>query len=487
MPFIEGNLVYQPVDAALLLYHRDRELYKAEGIPVLLSQDRPDSQRYSPLNEGETFGVLRVLNADERTSIQDVVIFRDLPNDVHLVQGIITETPQTPLSHVNLRAVQNQNPNAYIENASTHPDIAPLIGKFVRFAVTKEGFEIEEATSEQIDTQFSALRPEDRQFPERDLSIIEIASLEDLGFTSSPSIGVKAANLAELIRSYRGLRIPRETFPSIGYAIPFWFYDQFMIHNGLYKTAETMIKDPAFAADTEVRNTALRAFRKKIRDGKMPAWMKDALTVTQSNFPEGQGIRCRSSTNNEDLPGFNGAGLYAYYTHHPDEGHLSKSVKQVYASLWRSLAFEHREFYKVDHFSVAMGVLLHPNYDEELVNGVAVSKYPLGGIANGWYINAQIGENLVTNPGTSFRPEELLVSVSPAGPSIVRLAASNQVPFGDAVLTDADALRTSEYLQSITRHFKGLYEGDEEFEMEIEFKVTSEGIIAIKQARPWVN
>jgi hypothetical protein len=117
--------------------------------------------------------------------------------------------------------------------------------------------------------------------------------------------------------------IPREVFPEMGYAIPFHFYDVFMKHNGFYQVAETMMGDPVFKQDPLKRDDALAGFRKTIKDGEMPTWMIESLTEVQNAFPVGQGIRCRSSTNNEDLPGFNGAGLYDSFTHHPDEGHLS--------------------------------------------------------------------------------------------------------------------------------------------------------------------
>ena len=56
-----------------------------------------------------------------------------------------------------------------------------------------------------------------------------------------------------------------------------------------------------------LQEAILTEFRKVIKAGDMPHWMWDALADLQASFPEGTSIRCRSSTNNEDLPGFSGA------------------------------------------------------------------------------------------------------------------------------------------------------------------------------------
>lgn len=487
MPFIDGNLAYRPLDSSLLLFRRDQHFYEREGIPIWVDEDRPGFNDYVSLNQGEAYGLLRVFKGDERPSILDVALYTQLPNDVPLLRGIITETPQTPLSHVNLRAVQNDNPNAYIRGASDHPAIKPLIGKYVRLVVRPKGFEISEVTREEVDARLEALRPKKLQVPSRDLEAREILPLESLGFEWSSSVGAKAANVSELMNQASAIEIPREVFPEMGYAIPFYFYDAFMVHNGFYEEAARMMAAPDFLVDPVTRDGALKEFRRTIKDGDMPGWMLATLTETYNAFPRGQGVRCRSSTNNEDLPGFNGAGLYDSFTHHPDEGHLSKSVKQVYASLWRFLAFEHREFYRVDHFQAAMGVLLHPNYEGELANGVAVSRHEFSNNVYNYpyYANAQVGENLVTNPGILSLPEQLLLSDEALNP--LRFTSSNQVPLGEVVMTNEQGRDLGEYLGKIRSHFKRLYNGTNLFAMEIEFKITKDEQLVIKQARPWVN
>ncbi|MDP6860525.1 MAG: PEP/pyruvate-binding domain-containing protein, partial [Verrucomicrobiales bacterium] len=209
------------------------------------------------------------------------------------------------------------------------------------------------------------------------------------------------------------------------------------------------------------------------------------------SFPENVAIRARSSTNNEDLEGFNGAGLYESYTHHKTEGHFAKTAKQVWAGLWTYRAFEERDFWRIDHMTAAMGILVHQSFQNEIANGVGVTKniYLPGPGWEGHYVNVQTGENLVTNPEPGSIPEEYIIADLgfESNYEIQYIRNSNQIEPGQRILTRTQALRLKNYMDIVHSHFKALYKGNSNFAMEIEFKLIESGKFIIKQARPWIE
>ena len=482
MPILKNRLGYCPLWGAIDIYNREKIYYDAAEFPVYFEDDLYANIGYLPLNQAVSFGRLRVLEADERPTVRDIVICKTLPNEMPRVAGIITGARQTPLSHVNLRAIQDKVPNAFITKAWENDMIAPLIGKYVYYRVNADGFEIREATLKEVETHFADLRPSKTQKPERDLSVTQVLRLDDIGFADSSRFGVKTANLATL----RTFGFPEGTVPN-GFGIPFYFYDEFMKHNGFYEKIESLLRDPVFQREQDTKEAELKKFRVEIKKGEMPAWMMDALSDLQSEYPEGTPLRCRSSTNNEDLPGFSGAGLYDSFTHHSDEGHLSKSIKQVFASLWNYRAFEARDFYRIDHIVTAMGVLVHPNFENELANGVAVSDDVVYQTTGNYYLNTQVGEDLVTNPQEQSVPEEILLDWWDSNNYRV-VTSSNRTSDNKRILTREYLRQLSFYLGTVHNKFSQLYRPisrTKVFAMEVEFKITSDGKLLIKQARPW--
>ena len=483
MPLLNDNLALWIPAQGLRNIHADMPLYRSSRLNVLFDEDVNGATSFMALNPGEGYGLLRRMDPDERPHSRDVVIYEALPNEMPRVAGIVSTVPQTPLSHVNLRALQDGVPNAFIAGALEDDDIGDLIDSHVYYAVTDTGYTIRAATQAEVDAHFALSRPAEAQALQRDLTVNSITPLSSIGFDDWDSFGVKAANVAVL----GTLGFPEGTVPD-GFAVPFYFYDEFMKHNDLYEHITEMLADPDFQSDYDTKVDELKKLRKKIKKADTPDWIDAALTTMHASFPEGTSLRYRSSTNNEDLPNFNGAGLYDSKTQHPDETEedgISKSLKQVYASLWNFRAFIERDFHRVDHLATAMGVLVHPNYSDELVNGVAVSVDPAYGTEGSHYVNSQIGEDLVTNPQAHSVPEEVLLLSD--GTYIV-VAASNQAPAGQPLMTDDQLAQLRRHLAAIHEKLAELYgvEEGEQFAIEIEFKITSSNVLSIKQARPWV-
>ena len=502
MPFLRNNLVYFPATNALAKYEEEKASYASSRVPVYLTKDLGDAAVFSGLNPGVGYGRLKVFEPAERPTARDVAVLRNLPNELSTVAGVISLEPQTPLSHVNLRAIQDDVPNAYIGTALDDPMVTGLLGRYVRYEVSENrehrfswtnpdtgaveervGYLLTEATAEEVADHHDARRPAEAQTPTRDLTETAYKDLDDIAFADSDAFGVKAANVAAM----RDFGFTAGTVPD-GYALPFYFYDEFMKHNDFYDDVDTLLADTDFQGSIATREAELKKLRRRIENGALPDWMTTKLGELQAEFTATTSIRCRSSTNNEDLPGFSGAGLYDSYTHHPREGHLSKSIKQVFASLWNLRAFEERDFHRIDHKAAAMGVLLHPNYSDEKANGVAVSDDPFYRSDNRFYVNAQVGEDLVTNPSASAVPEELLLGTGEEFTTKV-VQRSNLVADDVRVLSEAHIATLQAALRTIHSRFRTLYEiaeDEDEFAMEIEFKITAAGTFAVKQARPWV-
>lgn len=520
MGFAADSLRYHPAgQTQQALYDARRADFAARGVDVIETEDLFANVTYSPLNLGEGYGVLRIMdgNDDRPPSVRDVVVFKSIPNDLSHVSGVITDLPQTPLSHINLKAKQNDTPNAFIKNASDRAEVRALEGKIVHYQVTPDGFVLEEATQAEADDYFESIRPTQPQRPARDLTVTSVTALNDTGHAGVSAFGAKAANVAELRKI-----LPEGVVPD-GFAVPFSFYDRFMSaprnadgsissdrsRPSFYDEVTEMMAADDFQADPAVREERLGDLQDRIEDAEVPGEISDALDYWHHLMqprafdrngdelpvlerPVIQPLRARSSTNNEDLEGFNGAGLYDSYTHRPDEGHFEHSVKQVWASLWNYRAFEEREFYRIDHLQAAMGVLVHPNFDDEMANGVAVTKNIYDPNWPGMYVNVQVGESLVTNPDPGATPDEYLIAR--LGPNreyeIQYVQHSSLLPDGQkTVLNEAQVAQLTRYMERIQDHFSRVYgrARDAEFAMDIEFKITADGNLAIKQARPWVD
>ena len=485
MPFLKNNLSYFITENNQPDYEAEIDLYNNSRVSVLFESEVYAELDYLALNVQEGFGFFRQVDLDETPGSRDIVLFESLPNTLPRVGGIMTSFIQTPLSHVNLRAIQDEIPNAFIRDPLSIPEVADLLGKHIYYRVDQDTYTIREASLEEVNEWYENIRPTEPQIPPLNLDYTDILLLDDIDFDMADGFGAKCANVATM----RTFGFPDETIP-YGYGVPFYFYQEFMKYNGFFEDVEIMLSDEIFLTDIEVQIEELEKLRDRIKDADMPQWMLDDLQAMHDQFPEGVSVRCRSSTNNEDLPGFSGAGLYTSKTQKPSEGHISKSIKQVFASMWNFRAYNERDFYRVDHYVASMGVLCHPNYKDEKANGVAVSIDPIYQTDNTFYLNTQLGEDLVTNPEALSIPEEILLDrTSVTEDDFIVIRYSSLTEGNQLIMTNNYLDEMRAYLSVIHDNFQVLYnaEGLENFAMDIEYKITETDQLIIKQARPWAS
>ena len=159
MPWLQDDLDFYLGRSDLRHYQDDLPLFRESRIGLVFDDDVYFGVRFLSLNPGVGFGRLRVMDPGERPNPRDVVVYESLPNELPRVAGIVSMVPQTPLSHVNLRAVQDGVPNAYVRDAATRSKIQDLVGSYVRYEVTDIGWDMRAATPAEVDAHHASSRP----------------------------------------------------------------------------------------------------------------------------------------------------------------------------------------------------------------------------------------------------------------------------------------------------------------------------------------
>ena len=172
MPFLQNNMNHfigqSSENSHLNNYAED---FVDSRIDVVLETDVFAEVNYVPFHEAEGYGFFRHMqDLNETPGSRDIVLYDALPNSLPRVGGIITSVMQTPLSHVNLRAIQDNVPNAYIADPLSNNAISSLLGNYIYYKVESEQFEIREATLAEVNEWYEDLRPTESQIPIRDLS-----------------------------------------------------------------------------------------------------------------------------------------------------------------------------------------------------------------------------------------------------------------------------------------------------------------------------
>ena len=328
-----------------------------------------------------------------------------MPIHIPPVAGIISLKPQTPLSHVNLLAKNRGTFNAYITDMSTIPSLKKLIGKYVKLYHKEDKIFLEKLTKKEFEENKKISVRQMVIIPEIKTDLSEIIELkkENEKFITNSYIGAKATNYYLLLQI-----LPEMT--RAGYAAGFKNYFE-----AIKGEPETMIQNFLKEKD-KFSKTEQKKVLEKIRTAiqqstSFPPSLIEGIKKILEKYSAKSKIRLRSSTNNEDLPEFNGAGLYESkgFNNKDSDEKLKDKILKVYASLWSEKAFYEREYFGVDHSKVGMALLIHEAFQKEVANGVIVTSFDKDNKVQ-IIVNAQAGEHSVTNPEESILSEAFLMN-----------------------------------------------------------------------------
>ncbi len=342
------------------------------GIKTITNDDLYKASDFQAFNKGRAVGKLKVVPlgtpyeslAFDRT---DIALLQESYPDITPVAGIIATQFSTPLSHVNLRAGAWGIPNAGDKKA--REKFGKLDGKVIYLEVTDTAITVREATeAERKELENKIYTAKHVELPAANINAGRLSMLTRIRGRDVLTFGTKTANLGEIVTAnLEGVRVPA------GFGVPFFDYAQHMRQNGLDKKVTAMLADAKWATDASWRKTQLDGLRKAIVEAPIDQAALDMIYKRIRIKLGGKGVFVRSSSNSEDLPGFNGAGLYDTVGNVRGKKALADALRTVWASLWNLRAVEERTAFGIDHRQAYMGVLVQVGVNATAA-GVLVTK-----------------------------------------------------------------------------------------------------------------
>lgn len=472
------------------------------------------SGEMSVYNPGITAGRLLLVEDDAdtlaNTKPSDILLLQSSPDWLPPASAVITSDPQTPLAHINLLARNRQIPNASINGLLDNPAILSA-ARARGYAVVKAspGGAVEiTLISKAHYNQWAALGvkgsiavdPIDRNVTPLTVDLVSVAASDPNVAELSPIIGGKSAGFLALLAA-EGVVTPAE--PLAITVAPY------LDHLELVRPQlDAILGDPAFVNSARIRFLLLEGpedyseqfsrpedkqlaeefgdahlpdtligdvlqaggfkkfFRAAPMDAENLATITSELEIRFGHYAPTQGLRFRSSSNVEDIEGFNGAGLYdsntgfldpaAQESEKDQKKSVERTIKKTWSSYWGFEAFEERRLENVTHLSGAMGVLVHARFDDPLEQNNGVATLTLFGEGAEHQaeleVNVQLGDTSVTNPdpASGELPETAKVFLSEADTLRIERIDASTLAADQQVMSDEELLELFDQLRSTT-------------------------------------
>jgi pyruvate, water dikinase len=491
--------------------------------PFPLASATDDEVPYETYTPGIAYGRIRIDRGEQPAVYgwQDIVVFDDVPL---LIEGVmaaaITGGRQDILSHLNVLSGQRGTPNIFVDDAIAV--FEAMEGQLVRLEANAGTYTLQAASDADAQAYWDEHRPVAAVENPAQLDYQALGGFSEIP-TATPQeradararFGSKTVGLATLSH------LIDARYQTPGFGVPFHYYDEFMSSNTwtidlgdgetIASYAETIaawLEDPEFHTDPAVRRSRLEQLRTEMTDhgvvsDELVAALRDR--IVEEFGADTVMVRVRSSSNAEDSPTFNGAGLYESASacaadsfasaeasesacdDDKDPRPLEQALALVWSSLWSFGAFEEREYYQMDHRTVAMGATISLRYEDELANGVAFTGNPRDARNTSYLVNAQVGETDVVSPTPGVIAELSYLTIEDEQVThIDRVFASSLANVGEVVLSDAQLQELGALMAQLSASYPIDYtvEGGPTPLLDIEFKIAAEtGGLVLKQIR----
>ncbi len=522
----------------------------AEGVENLTLDEVLGELDYLPMQLGEAWGFLRIFPENQDLlSALDIPVFDELPLDLTVVAATMTRAVQDASSHINLKSKERGTPNMVLRSGGPdHEVLSQFADQPIHLTVGADGFHIELSTDEEVREKLAEKL--DKPWQEIDIDPdAEMVSYDDMcPGNEAACLGVagkwggKASGLG-FLRNRRVLgradqagslsaELGYDIAPA-GIAVPVQRYIEFIAANPeLQEQIDAFIKlEKEGTLSVAARVEELDKIRAAILAAELPeGFAAEVEAAARAEFPaDAKSAKIRSSANAEDIPGFDGAGLYESFRakfdeesaepcHHEidaDDGSLKLRprtfdcvIKGVYASLWNKRAVEERSFARIDHEFAAMGLAIVQRYKEKdkiAANSVAITRVLNSSGVFGYTFGNQEGNNVVTNPQPGTQSENVIAGFIPGAPAsftVTRFAKPEpDVPvFTETVMTEPEMLEMLQITQAVElaycRANPDYYPGpcagvtldiDKPTSLDMEFKFYENGDFLCKQVREFAG
>ncbi len=457
------------------------------SMAILKPSDIYAALDYQAISKYKGRGFVRIINdfTTEKDLIQptDIIVLNETPLYLPTVAGIVVSEFQTPLSHLTILGQNRKIPIAAYKKAFLDKHIAAMAGQWVQYEVKSDTFLINIAKNKRL-----SKRRKKRIKLHHNLEVDSLVGVEHLQKRSFDFAGNKAANFGLLYQLSK-----KATFktPEGAFAIPFYFYDQHL-QNGEGKALLGQVLRLNGTTNPDSIRSRLKQLRTNIKKTPLDKTLLRSIEKRISKTNGTARMRFRSSTNAEDTKGFSGAGLYTSKTgilNHPKKT-IEKAIKKVWASLWSYEAFMERMYFDIPQEEVFMGILVHRSFPNEAVNGVAITKNLYRKDAQGFVVNAQLGNENVVAPKAGMTSDQFICYPDQADllyKNTVDIITTSSLNKGQLTMSQQEIAHLANQLALVKKYFhKKKYKSKAYIDLGIDVEFKLDGVarqLYIKQAR----